>query len=296
MSSFSERRNMLSVEARRTLDELITQRADEVLDLAGRRSRGTIEPIDILRAYYDSSPVGAESSTALPVEVEHRIAYTERRLTSLFLVSFSMLLVPTVITAIVGLLAFAQDSGGVAAWSGWVPLIAGLLGAVLLVVAFVSVVMFLSQRAARRNAEMFDRFARDVSLQSSVRYERLKYASDSENVDIIAESEEAAINRYTFMAQWLEVEKHLRQLAEIALDGDTAERPISSVVQSLVHDEIISGDTEFRIKRLLITRNEVAHREHPRMDWGRITRDVRDVESDLAQALDAARRHGWSSL
>ncbi len=284
MTAREQDRPILTDDARAALDEILNRQREEVIREAARRGGGPLDAVDVLRAYTETT--GAQSAP-LNLEAEDLVAQSERRLTLQIQVGQATVLVVAASAAAASLLGLFADSGRVS--EPWISILATITSAAM---AAATVVWFLAVSASnkRRERETLDRLSTVRALSRDYAYGSEVAALAGPSIDEeIAEAEEAAITRYTFLARWIGIEKQLLQLAEITLGGKDASRPIPSVVQSLVHDHVISEDTEFRIKRVLNSRNEVVHREHPRLDWSRLEYDMKKIETELNDAIRGAR-------
>lgn len=286
MTPDQARRPDLTEDARRILDDLLIRQRDEILASASRGLRGPVDAVDVIRAYNSSR---VQSTDGSATEVESRILQSERRLSTQFTYGLSVVIAPVFVTALVVMLSVVLPYLNIR--DDWLPYLAALLAAVLLATAGLWILLLAQQRARNRHLEYSLDFAvlRAATREQSSRDLATLRSEDPLTDRESLEAEEAAIGRYSFMNQWITIEKQIYQLGELTLGGASSRRSISAVVQSLVHDGIISEDAEFRIKRVLITRNEVVHREQSRLDWPRLEYDMKQIEVELNDALRGAR-------
>jgi hypothetical protein len=259
----------LTPAARRAIDSMLDARRQEIIERAERHASGPIDEIDVLRAF------GAVEDRAAPLvpDLDGRLDRVDRelaRLRSVGLITMSTVALVMVVLAVTLLPEFFGPIGTAVS-----SVFVGVFAIFALLPMLVSVLMTFQRR--RRPA----RYQQYIRVGSEWRSVDLATSVDPD----IAESDEAAIARYSVIAEWMHIEQRLREVAALALGGAYAEKaPIRQIVESLVHDRWLSEEGEFRVKRLLLTRNEVAHRERPLIDWSRFKRDAQVLEEELVLA------------
>jgi len=292
MSPEQSRWSGLTDDALTTLDELLSRQRDEILAAASRKVRGPIDAVDVLRAYNTSL---APTTDNAALDTESRIAASERRVSSLVVSGLTVLFVAVLASGMLVLLNFVLPILNVP--DVMLAYFAVALGVVLLTTSGIWVLIILNHRARARHEEYRLQFRALSSAQGTLHQSLSDFAEDEDSLEEEAlAAEEASINRYAFLGQWITIEKQIYQLAELALGPSDGRRSISAVVRSLVHDGVISDDAEFRIKRVLLSRNEVVHREHPRLDWSRLEYDMKQIDIELTAAAKGLRvRRGHST-
>lgn len=293
MSPEQSRWSGLSDDAITTLDELLARQKNDILVAAARNARGQVDAVDILRAFNTSF---ASTPDAASLNTDSRIAALERRMSSLLITGLTAIFVVVLASGLFLLLRYALPLLNVP--NVMLAYFALALGVVLLTTSGIWMLFILNHRARVRFREHRLHFSVPISARRMPHAPNDFTGSEESLEDEALATEESSIERYTFLSQWIAVERQIYQLAELALGPSDGRRSISAVVQSLVHDHVISGDAEFRIKRVLLSRNEAVHREQVRMDWPRLQYDLKQIDIELtaaARGLRARRGHSTGS-
>jgi hypothetical protein len=268
----------LSLAARRTLERILAERRAELLETARRSARGPIEDVDIYRAFYATERRNLHADAEMNARLESRFAATDRRLGLLTMAIsvFGLLLVLIGLFLALGLVV--SEEGTSSPTSAVLATVAGL--SITLLAAFLTWTFVRRARPARTS----------VWLPSET-IERVEYMNPESDEDVeLIDDGASSLKRYTFLRQWGTIEHALNDLAKQALGSDYSPRlPIRTIIDSLVSDAVLSGDAEFRLRRVLQARNEIVHREQARLDWVGLEHDLKTIASEIMQARSIER-------
>jgi hypothetical protein len=245
----------LSAPANQFLDALLDERRREIADRAASKANGSeVSVMDIMHAYAQT-----ENQT-------RRVAYrAESRARSAEWRSYLFMSVALAASLGLGLALSLSGSSSPADTDG--PFAIAVLAVTVLAVAAAVATLLLNARSRRR-----------TWVDVADRNPRLQPPDE----------------RLIILKRWMDLEAKIRRLSGLVLQKQTPDpRPFGTVVDSLVLREALSADSEFRIKRLLKVRNELAHSLDYLPDMRVVGYDFQAVERDVDETMKLAQK-AWS--